>query len=34
VQNELQLLDQGLNAKTIQKLGLSAASIGQTTPGQ
>ncbi len=34
VQNEAQLLDQGLNAKTIQKLGLSAASIGQTTPGQ
>jgi Flp pilus assembly protein CpaB len=31
VQAEAQLLDEGLNAKTIKKLGLSAAAIGQTT---
>ena len=31
VQAEIQLLDEGLNAKTIKKLGLSAAAIGQTS---
>jgi Flp pilus assembly protein CpaB len=31
VQAETQLLDEGLNAKTIKKLGLSATAIGQTT---
>jgi Flp pilus assembly protein CpaB len=31
VQAEAQLLDEGLNAKTIKKLGLAAASIGGTT---